>query len=163
MDIRKIYEYALQREYEGKRFFEENAGRLTHAAATSAFRELAAEEQKHIEFISAQLAAQDKGDFSADAMAKELEAAGFFSQRAHTEMLDQTVLEAMVPDLPVLRMAYLIEMDFANYYANSAKQVTGEAKKVLEMLAMWEHMHEALFKDMHDKAYELYAQMPWGG
>ncbi len=47
MDIRKIYEYALQREYEGKRFFEENAGRLKHAAAAGAFRELAAEEQKH--------------------------------------------------------------------------------------------------------------------
>ena len=36
MDIRKIYEYALQREHEGKRFFEENAGRLGHAAAVSA-------------------------------------------------------------------------------------------------------------------------------
>ena len=33
MDIRKIYEYALQREHEGKRFFEQNAERLSHAAA----------------------------------------------------------------------------------------------------------------------------------
>jgi rubrerythrin len=163
MDIRKIYEYALQREYEGKRFFEENAGRLSHAAAAGAFRELAAEEQKHIEFISAQLAALDKGEISADTLAKELEAGGFFSQRAHTEMLDQTVLEAMVPDLPVLRMAYLIEMDFANYYEISSKQATGEARKVLKTLAKWERGHEALFKNMHDKAYELYAQMPWGG
>jgi rubrerythrin len=163
MDIRKIYEYALQREYEGKRFFEENASRLTHAAAAGAFRELAAEEQRHIEFISVQIAALDKGEVSADAIVKELEAGGFFSQRANSEMLDQTVLEAMVPDLPVLRMAYLIEMDFANYYENSSKQATGESKKVLETLAKWEHGHEVLFKNMHDKAYELYAQMPWGG
>lgn len=163
MDIRKIYEYALQREYEGKRFFEENAGRLSHAAAAGAFRELAAEEQKHIEFIQSQLTNLDKGLPSSDALAKELQGDGFFSQRAHSEMLDQTVLEAMVPDLPVLRMAYLIENDFASFYETSARQATGEAKKVLKMLATWEHGHEALFKSMHDKAYEIYTQMPWGG
>ncbi len=55
MDIRKIYEYALNREYEGKRFFEENANRLSHAAAISAFQQLAAEEQKHINFIQNQI------------------------------------------------------------------------------------------------------------
>ncbi len=55
MDIRRIYQYALQREYEGKRFFTENAERLTSAAAKGAFKNLAAEEQKHIEFIEFQL------------------------------------------------------------------------------------------------------------
>jgi rubrerythrin len=164
MDIRKIYEYALQREHEGKRFFEENAGRLNHAAAVGAFKELAAEEQKHIEFIEEQIAALDKGQpASSEALKKELEAGGFFSKRAVSEMLDQTVLEAMVPDLPVLRTAYLIEKDFAEYYEKSAKKATGEGRKVLQMLAKWERGHEALFKKMHDQAYEIYAQMPWGG
>ncbi len=164
MDIRKIYEYALQREYEGKRFFEENAGRLKHAAAVSAFKELAAEEQKHIEFIKSQIEALDKGEqASSAALEKELEAGGFFSNRAASEMLDQTVLEAMVPDLPVLRTAYLIEMDFASFYEKSAKQAEGEARKVLRMLAKWERTHEALFKKMHDQAYEVYSKMPWGG
>jgi rubrerythrin len=49
VDIRKVYEYALQREHEGQRFFEENAGRLNHAAAAGAFKGLAVEEQKHKE------------------------------------------------------------------------------------------------------------------
>jgi len=31
------------------------------------------------------------------------------------------------------------------------------------MLAQWERGHEALFKKIHDKAFEEYAQMPWGG
>ena len=164
MDIRKIYEYALQREHEGKRFFEENAGRLSHAAAVGAFKELAAEEQKHIEFIEDQIAALDKGQpASSKALDKALKEGNFFSKRAHSEMLDQTVLEAMVPDLPVLRMAFLIEKDFAEYYEKSAKKVSGEGKKVLQMLAIWERGHEALFKQLHDSAYEIYAQMPWGG
>ena len=163
MDVRKILEYALRREYEGKRFFEDNAGRMGHPAAAGAFRELAAEEQKHIEFIQNQIAALDKDQLSSDALAKELNAAGFFTARAHDEMLEQSVLEAMVPDLPVLRTAYLIEKDFAEYYENSAKQASGEAKKVLEMLGKWERGHEILFKNLHDKAYEVYNQMPWGG
>jgi rubrerythrin len=164
MDIRKIYEYALKREHEGKRFFEENAGRLKHAAAVSAFKELAAEEQKHIEFIEAQIAALDKGQAGSSAALKQaLKEGAFFSKRAESEMLDQTVLEAMVPDLPVLRMAYLIELDFAEYYTKASKQAEGEAKQVLQMLAKWERSHEALFKKMHDQAYELYARMPWGG
>jgi rubrerythrin len=163
MDIRKIYDYALQREHEGKRFFEENASRLSHAAAVGAFKELAAEEQKHIEFIESQIAALDKGQPASEAFGKELERKGFFSQRAHSEMLDQTVLEAMVPDLPVLRMAFLIEKDFAEFYESSAKKAEGEAKNVLKMLAKWERSHEALFKQLHDSAYEIYAQMPWGG
>jgi rubrerythrin len=163
MDIRKIYEYALQREHEGKRFFAQNAGRLNHAAAAGTFRQLAAEEQKHIDFIQAQIDALDEGAAPNTALGAELEAEGFFSQRAESEMLDQTVLEAMVPDLPVLRMAYLIERDFAEFYEMAARKSEGEAKEILSMLAEWERGHERLFKHLHDKAFEEYAEMPWGG
>lgn len=163
MDIHKIYEYALQREYEGKRFFEENADRLKHAAAVSAFKTLAGEEQKHIEFISKQLDLLGQERFPSTEMDEALEKAGFFSQRARSELLDQTVLEAMVPDLPVLRMAYLIERDFSEFYEMAAGKADGDAKNVLEMLARWERIHEALFKEFHDKAFEQYANMPWGG
>ncbi len=163
MDLRKIYQYALQREYEGKRFFEQNAGRLSHAAAVGAFKNLAGEEQKHIEFIQSQIDALDKGVTPTAAMGVALEREGFFSQRAASELLDQTVAEAMVPDLPVLRMAYLIERDFAEFYETTAAQSEGEAKQVLTMLATWERGHEKLFKQLHDKAFEEYAQMPWGG
>ena len=30
-------------------------------------------------------------------------------------------------------------------------------------LANWERGHERFFKQLHDKAFEEYAQMPWGG
>jgi rubrerythrin len=163
MEIRKIYEYALSREYEGKRFFEENAKRLSHAAAVNAFQQLAKEEQRHIDFIQNQIDLLNEGRGGNIDYGVRLDQAGFFSQRAQSEIIDQSVAEAMVPDLPVLRMAYLIERDFADFYENSSKQATGEAKKVLEMLAKWERGHEILFKNLHDKAYEVYNQMPWGG
>ncbi len=163
MDIRKIYEYALSREYEGKRFFESNAERLSHAAAVGAFKQLAAEEQKHIEFINLQMAAMDRGMSSDSSAGVELEKAGFFTQRAALESIDQTVSEAMVPDLPVLRMAYLIERDFAEFYELTSQKTEGEARQVLEMLARWERGHEHFFKEWHDRVFDEYAKMPWGG
>jgi rubrerythrin len=164
MDVRKVYEYALQREHEGKSFFAQNAARFGHAAVVGAFEKMADEEQKHIDFIQVLIDGLDAG--SADGMAKgmQLDAEGFFSQRADAEMLDQTVIESMVPDLAVLRMAYLIERDFAEFYEMAAGRVEGvSAKEALEMLARWERGHEALFKKMHDRAFEEYAGMPWGG
>jgi hypothetical protein len=45
----------------------------------------------------------------------------------------------------------------------AAGKTEGEAKRALEMLAQWERGHEAFFKQIHDRAFEEYAQMPWGG
>ena len=163
MDTRKIFEYALSREYEGKRFFEENAKRLSEAAAVEAFEQLAGEEQKHINFIQYQIASLDAGQTGSIVPGEQLEQAGFFSQRAQTEIIDQKVAEAMVPDLPVLRMAFLIERDFAEFYESSAAQAEGEAKQVLMMLSQWERRHERLFKHFYDRAMEEYSKMPWGG
>ena len=145
-------------------FFKQNAGRFEHAAAVGAFEKLAGEEQKHIEFIQGLIDALDEKGATGLKRGKELEAEGFFSQRARTEMLDQTVIEAMVPDLAVLRTAYLIERDFAEFYEMAADRVDNEnAKEALGMLARWERGHERLFKEMHDQAFEEYAGMPWGG
>jgi len=163
MELEKIFQYALQREQEGKRFFEENAGRLSHAAAVGAFRTLAAEEQKHIEFVQRQLDLLQANEAPDVSLGVQGEGPGFFALRASTEALDQTVLEAMVPDLPVLRMAYLIERDFAEFYELAARKSEGSAKEVLEMLALWERGHEKLFRSLHDRAFEEYAHTPWGG
>ena len=162
MNIRKVLEYALQREYEGKAFFENNAERLSSAAAVGAFKAIAKEEQRHIEFIQAQLHALDAKEENKQ-VAPELDETEFFANRADKEMIEQTVNEAMVADLPVLRMAYLIERDFSEFYHQAASKAEGDAKIILEMLARWEAGHERLFKRMHDEAFELYAGMPWGG
>jgi rubrerythrin len=164
MDVRKIYEYALQREREGRDFFRNNAGRFGHAAVVDVFKRLAGEEEKHILFIKGLIKDLDEGGSSADDAGRAMEQAGFFSDRADSEMLDQTVIEAMVPDLAVLRMAYLIERDFAEFYEMAAERTDdASAKKSLGMLGRWERQHEKLFKKMHDRAFEEYASMPWGG
>jgi rubrerythrin len=164
MDMLKIYQYALQREREGRDFFRTNAGRFGHAAVVNTFERLAAEEEKHIQFILGLIDALETEGATGVEAGEAMEQAGFFSQRADSEMLDQTVIEAMVPDLAVLRMAYLIERDFAEFYEMAAERAEDEtAIKSLTMLARWERQHEKLFKRLHDRAFEEYASMPWGG
>jgi rubrerythrin len=162
MNVQRIYEYALQREREGRSFFESNADRMSHAAAAGIFRRLAAEEQKHIEFIEKLLGGLENSE-GGSGLAIEPEQEDRFSQRAESEMLDQTVIESMIPDVAILRMAYLIERDFAEFYEMAADQAEGDARLALRTLARWERGHERLFKELHDRVFQEYAQMPWGG
>ncbi len=161
MDARKVYEYALEREREGLKFFQSNAERMSHASAKGIFEQLAAEEQMHIKFIEVKLQALgEEPPISTDV---ELEGEDFFTERAASELLDQTVMESMVPDLPILRMAYLIERDLAEFYGAMAEQAQGDVKEALQSLARWERTHEELFKHIHDSIFEEYVSMPWGG
>jgi rubrerythrin len=164
MELAKIYEYALQREQEGKRFFEQNAARFSHGAVVEAFQRLAGEEEQHIRFIERLLARLDAEEEQEPDPGVSLQGEGMFAERAANALLDQTIIESMVPDLSVLRTAYLIERDFAEFYEGAARQADDEtARAALLSLAKWERGHERLFRQMHDKAFEEYAGMPWGG
>ena len=160
MDIIKILEYALAREYQGKQFFTDYADRLQNADAAGAFKTIAAEEQKHIDFIKAQIASSQP---NADSEIIDLPWVHFFTDQAESTSIEQIVSESMVADLPVLRMAYLIEHDFAEFYAMAAQKAEGEPRQLLEMLAKWESGHERLSKKLHDALFEKYTDMPWGG
>ena len=163
MNLHNVYTYALQREHEGKRFFEEGATRARHASVVGIFKRLAQEEQRHIAFIQGLIDGLDGGQETPVEETGDLDREGFFAQRATSEMIDQTTMEAMTPDLPVLRMAYLIERDFAEFYEMVAARATGAAQEALTRLARWERTHEALFKGLHDQLFEEYIKMPWGG
>jgi rubrerythrin len=162
MDLLKIYQYALQREREGREFFATNAKKVSHAAAVGIFEKLAAEEEKHIAFIEILIDSLDN-PAQKEATAAEMAQASFFTQRADSEAIDQTIIESMIPDVTILRMAYLIERDFAEFYEMASQKAEGEAKQTLTMLAQWERGHEKLFKGIHDRVYQEYMEMPWGG
>jgi rubrerythrin len=161
MNLEKIYRYALAREREGRDFFRSHAGRMSHAAAAGVFRTLAAEEEKHIVYVEGLL--RGLAGTGGGGAGPSLEQDGLFAARAESELLEQSVIEAMIPDVAVLRTAYLIERDFAEFYEMAAAQAEGDARVALSALASWERGHEELFKRLHDRVFENYTQMPWGG
>lgn len=160
MNLQKIYEYALQREQEGYQFFKTNADKATHAAAAEVFRKLADEELMHIKYIKNLIESLGDESGASDAL---LEEDSWFEDRAKKEFLDQTLIESMIPDVSVLRTAYLIEHDLFSFYEMAAAKSEGRARIAFKQLAKWEHGHEAFFKELHDKVFEEYTQMPWGG
>ncbi|WP_419176808.1 ferritin-like domain-containing protein [Desulfosediminicola sp.] len=160
MNVQKIYEYALQREKEGYQFFKSNADKSSHATIAAVFTKLAEEELKHIEYIQGLLSNSDE---KVGKVAAALEKDGWFEGRAQKELLDQTLIESMIPDVAVLRTAYLIEKDLSEFYSHAAEKATGNAKQALSMLAKWERGHEVFFKELHDKIFQEYTEMPWGG
>jgi len=163
MDVRKVLDYALEREREGFAFFSEHAEKARHAAVAGVFRTLAAEERGHIRYLETLIADLAGGGSPAVSPVADHQDRSFFSERAASEMIEQTTIEAMVPDLPVLRMAFLIERDLAEFYTDRALQVEGPAREAFRQLAGWEREHEKLFKSIHDRVFAEYANMPWGG
>jgi rubrerythrin len=162
MDARKVLTYALDREREGYAFFSSHAEKAQHASVQGVFQRLATEEQAHIRFIEKLIAGLDNG-VPATSDEEASRDTTFFSDRAASEMIEQCTAEAMVPDLPVLRMAFLIERDLSEFYADAAKNSEGETRKAFEKLSVWEFEHERLFKSIHDRVFAEYSGMPWGG
>lgn len=160
MNLQKIYEYALQREQEGYQFFKANADKASHAAAAGVFQKLADEELKHIQYLKNLMAAPQGATGASDA---QLEGDTWFEDRARKEFLNQSLIESMIPDVAVLRTAFLIEHDLSEFYEMAAGKSTGKAQAAFRQLAKWERGHEAFFKELHDKVFEEYTQMPWGG
>lgn len=63
-----------------------------------------------------------------------------------------------ISDLTIIRMAYLIENDFANFYKNAVNSVEDlDAKKILGELSAWEEQHKSIF----DKRYQELLKKHW--
>ena len=161
----KVFEYALNQENTGKSFFETSIARMGVGAAVSAFKKLVKEEEKHIQFISSVLENLKHGGGVDASMVEKvtLEPTNYFNERAESEFLEQCMEGSMVPDVTVFNVAWLIEKDLAEFYANAARQTEGPVKDSFRMLSAWEEHHERFFKAYRDKLTQTYAEMPWGG
>jgi rubrerythrin len=164
-NVIKVFNYALNQEKTGLAFFQSNIERLDNSAAADAFRKLVGEEEKHIAFIN-RILEDLKTHGRLDEAAVEsvaVEPSDYFRQRAKDEFMDESVIESMLPDVTVFNVAWLIEKDLSEFYANAARQTEGPTAKALGMLSEWEKTHERFFRDYRDQLTQKYAQMPWGG
>ena len=152
---------AIQTEIDGFNFYQRFAEQTEDPDAQAMFERLAQDEVMHLELLrNTRTELKDSCQW-ADYKGLPLDlvkGSPIFSR----ERVEQNIV-AYTSDLSALRMAYLIERDFAEFYEMAAGKSEGEAQKVLAMLAHWERGHERLFKHLHDRAFEEYAQMPWGG
>lgn len=161
----RIFEYAINQEETGKKFFQDSLTRLDSGAAVSAFQRLIQEEEKHIEFLHRLIANIKAGKKIALSEVADvvLQPVDYFDSRARSEFLQRCLEGSMVPDVTVFNLAWLIEKDLSEFYQNMSQKTSGEAKLALAMLADWEASHEKFFRQFRDALTETYARMPWGG
>ncbi len=161
----RIFEYALNQEETGKKFFQDSLARLNIGSAVTAFERLIQEEQKHIDFLQRLIGHIKAGGTlgRSEVAAVTLEPVDFFDARAKAEFLQRCLEGSMVPDVTVFNVAWLIEKDLSDFYQRMAQQTEGEARLALSMLADWEAGHEKFFRQFRDALTETYARMPWGG
>jgi hypothetical protein len=161
----RIFEYALQQEKTGIRFFQDSLQRMGWGAAVSAFKHLIKEEEQHIHFIERILSDLKEGGLVDLPSEKDvlLEPTNYFDERAKSEFLQQCLESSMVPEVTIFSTAWLIEKDLSEFYQKMANQAEGKAKEALQMLSNWEKQHEKFFREYRDKFQDIYSKMPWGG
>ena len=149
-----ILKYALEMELSGHNFFKEKAGVFQSPTTRGLFLHLSEIEMEHYHLINKELETytKDPSHFKVDEDVMTRDEGTIFDQRESSESLDTTLVESDVPDLTVMRMAYLIELDFKEFYSEAVGMVDDEnVKKLLTRLSLWESGHEEIFKREYDR------------
>ena len=156
--------YAMQMELDGSNFFKEKAEQVTSETAKALFLNLSEVEMDHYNFLKRHLEKYVKSDtFEIEGTLKDIDPE-IFEKRSKKEHVDAALKESDVPDITILRMAYLIERDFKEFYENASKQADEPIiKELFETLAGWEAGHESIFKEEYDRRMKEYMSLPWGG
>ncbi len=148
--IMGILKFALSREIEGMNFYKEKVNSVKDKNVKEVFEQLSEMEDGHVAYINKLIESVSKKE-PVSKVEPPTQNVEFFKRREEKEIVGGKV-DDMASDLSILRMAYLIEDDFMNFYKNSAEKIDDlEAKKILNSLSSWEKEHR-------DMLYTLYKQ-----
>lgn len=158
--IQKILEYAMRMEKDAQEFYSYYCGKVSSPDIKTLFENLVEMEKSHFNYLKDMF---EKLNFSnppvsiswvVDNSAKEVNTSIFSD---NSDLLNNN--ETSITDLSVIRLAYLMESDFALFYSNAANAIEDlEVKKFLDSLAKWEIEHREMFK----KKYEALLKEHWG-
>ncbi len=145
-----ILKFALAREIDGMNFYREKVKSVKDQSVKDVFEQLSEMENGHVNYISQLIERVSKGE-SISKVEQPKQNVKFFNEREKEEMVGSKI-DDTASDLSVLRMAYLIEKDFMDFYKDSSEKIDDtKAKEILKSLSSWEKEHR-------DMLYTLYKQ-----
>lgn len=142
----EILKYAMNMEKRAQEFYSLYRDKVSNPTIKALFEELSEMEIGHYEMLKNQVESLEQtGDLAEiDLEAEE----GNSIIKTGSKALEGVSLEYDMADLPILRMAYSMEDDFANYYKAAAEKTEDEkAKKLLNALSRWEIKHRDSFAE----------------
>lgn len=159
-NIKNILKFAMRMEKDAEDFYTYYMERVKSPATRELFKELAAIEKEHYNILKAKF---DELGFTEPPISVSWVVDSTFAAKDphilsdNSEVAGQT--ENEVSDLSILRMAYLIENDFAEFYMNAVQAVEDpDAKKFLTTISDWEIKHREMFYER----YQTLLKKHWG-
>ena len=145
MDLYSILQLARSMELQGMKFYNEQKGNVKLKILKELFSFLSDMEKGHARYLEEQMN-NVKEDKNLDRLPENPEEDRYKKIMAK-QKLDTANLGSDLGDYSIMRMAYLIEKDFAEFYENSSKESEGETKKLFMTLSEWERGHAAMMKE----------------
>ncbi|OGO77888.1 MAG: hypothetical protein A2Y23_03995 [Clostridiales bacterium GWB2_37_7] len=146
-DALNILAYAIKREEQGEQFYLANISKVNSKATRSILEALAEMEKEHAVLLKSRYESLSKNGQWLPVL-EDIKGASFFQVRYEVEKTTKADLQSDLSDITILRMAYLIENDLAEFYNKAAESIDNpEGKKLFLALSEWEVEHKnALYK-----------------
>ena len=155
-NLEDILKYAMSMELRAKEFYTFYKDKVNNKSIKLMFESLSEMEDEHYNILKSQLENLQKNEQIEKLNMSEAEGIHIIGQKAAE--LHGIGEDFDTSELPILRMAYAMENDFATYYQNAAANVEDpNAKELLETLAKWEIEH----RDDFAKSVEIALQNTW--
>ena len=148
-----IIKFAMEMEKKGQEFYLNNRDKVKNPRVRKIFENLADVEDSHYKILKQHY---DTLSNTEDWEMLDMDLCKPCAEKLLTDSeIEGVNLDYDISDITILRMAYLIENDFAQFYHNAAKSIENtRAKKLLSNLESWEIQHREAFYDEYKKAME---------
>lgn len=152
-NIEKILKFAMRMEKEAEDFYNYYMDKVTSSELKKVFSELADIENEHYMVLKEKYDQMSVSEPPIDiswVVDNSSSRKGPHILADSTDILDDKGNDTS--DLMIIRMAYLIENDFAEFYKNGIEIVDDpDAKGFLKTLHEWENSHKEYFYDRYQK------------
>jgi rubrerythrin len=149
MKVEDVLKLAHTMELQGMEFYEEQKTRVKLQLLRELFGFLSDMERGHAAYLRKQLDNMADGK-ALDALPEDVEM-DRYRDIMDKQKIEPADLNSDLGDYSIMRMAYLIEKDFAGFYDKSAAESDGEIRALFIRLAEWEKEHAKMMKDEMSK------------
>ncbi len=154
----KAISYAIEMERQGEYFYSSSQARVKSPKAKLTFERLAKMEKGHMELLINQYNSLKNSGTWGQILEHTEKTESFFEHREKTENIHSSEYESALGDISIIRMAYLLENDLAEYYKKMSEDTLDpNGKEIFEMLYKWEIEH----RDMLHTEYKALMEENW--
>ena len=152
-NLKKILQFSMRMDRQGENFYRYYAGRVNDVQTGKLFEQLADMEKGHYNILKEKFDALG-GDESIQVISWVVDIKNYMKSPKifadEAVAVDTADEDERISDLAIVRMAYLIEKDFAHFYDYAAAWGDNEeVKNFLKTLAEWETGHMEIFHDRY--------------